>query len=168
MERALRKARSDLALSGVGSIAFGVWCFVKTILYNLFARRYIDSMLGLTGTEEMVQPVLMILWLLGSAFTMAMHLYVGLCAVSEGAGKERKRPRRLYLLLAGVLLLDNGTSLITSVCTFASAEGSVLDRVCDIMMETVRMANMAALLYAAVRTRKLTRKAEQEATVHAD
>ena len=169
MEKALRRARSDLALSGVGSIAFGVWYFVKTVLYNLFAREYINNLFGLVGAEGIVRPVLLTLWLVLSAFIMAAHLYVGLSAVSEGTGKAHKRhPGRLYLLLAGVLLLSNGNGLIASICTFAAMEGSLLDQICDIMMETVRRANMAALIYAALRTRKLTQRAEEEAAVHAD
>lgn len=167
MEKALRKAKSDLALSGIGSIAFGIWYFVKTILYNLFARSYLADVLGLEGTYGAARPFLLALWLFVSALIMALHLYVGQRAVSEGTGKQQRRGI-FYLILAGVLLLDNGFSLASAVRTLASAEGSLLDRVCDMMMDAARLANMAALIYAAVQTRKLTRKAEQEALVHAD
>lgn len=167
MEKALRKAKSDLTLSGIGSIAFGIWYFVKTILYNLFAQDYLNSTLGLAEMQGVVKSILLGLWLLVSAFTMVLHLYVGLCAVTEGSGKTG-RLKLLYLLLAGVLLLGNGYSLITNVRFFSLTNGSLLDQLCDIMLDVVRLANMAALLYAAIQTRKLTQKAEQEASVHAD
>lgn len=167
MEIALRKAKSGLALSGIGSIAFGVWYFVKSILYNLFARRYLANLLGLEDIYGAVWPFLTTPWLFTSALIMALHLYVGLRAVSEGTGKQ---PRRgiFYLILAGALLLENGFGLASDVRTLASVDGSLLDQVCDVMMDAVRLANMAALIYAAVQTRNLTRKAEQEAGVHAD
>lgn len=169
MEKSLCKTKSDLVLSGIGSIAFGIWYFVKTILYNLFAQSYLTRTLGLEDIQGAVKPVLLGVWLFMSALIMVLYLYVGLRAVSEGTGKANKKsPRRLYLFLAGVLLLNNGNGLITSVCTFAAIEGSLLDQICEIMMETVRLANMAGLIYAALRTRKLTQQAEQGATVHAD
>lgn len=167
MEKALRKARSDLALSGIGSIAFGGWYFVKTLLYNLFARNYIYSILGLDSADETVQPIVMALWLLSSGVTMVLYLYVGLCAFREGRGMGRRR-RTVYLLLAAGLLLGNGTGLISAARSLGTAEGALLDRLCDMMMEAARLVNMAALLRSAIRTRKQIRKSGQEATAYAD
>lgn len=167
MEKALRKAKSDLTLSGVGSVVFGIWYFVKTILYNLFARNYLNDILGLGETDRAVRLVLAFLWLMVSALMMVLYLYVGLCAVSEGTGKSRRR-KMFYLILAGALLLDNGYSLVSSLRNFDFGETSLLDQVCDVMMDAARLANMAALLRAALRTRKLTRVTEQEVSGHAD
>lgn len=167
MEKALRKARSDLTLSGIGSIAFGIWYFVKTLLYNLFARNYVDSVLNLGASQEALKPFLVGLWLFMSALTMALYLYTGLRAVSEGTGKEDRR-RIFYLVVAGALLLGNGASLVSGVRDFSSTEGSLLDRGCDILLSAARLVNMAALLRAARLARKLTQNTQQEVNVHAD
>ena len=167
MEKTLCMAKSDLVLSGIGSIAFGIWFFVKTVLYDLFARSYINNLLGLEGIDGTARPFVMGLWFFASALTMVLHLYVGLRAVSEGTGRGRRRGF-FYLILAGMLLLNNGYGLVFSVHTLASMDGSLLDQICDVMMNAVRLANLAALLRSVIQTRKLTRQAEQEAKAYAD
>ena len=167
MGTAIRKARHELTLGGVGAIAFGIWLFIKNLMYPLFAGRYLTNTLGLDALSAAEKKAFILLWVLVGFFTMLLHLYIGLCAVSEGTGKAVRR-RSVYLLLAGLLAAVSLFDLVFNLCNISSVSGSWLDWLCDVMMETVRGANLAALLRAALRTRKLQDQMQEEAMAHAD
>lgn len=166
MEQTLRKAKSDLALSGVGAAAFGVWGFAKTILYNLFAGGYVTDMFAFENISNSEKRIILILWCFTSFITMLLHLYVGLCTVFDGIGRKIHH-RRLYLFLAWAVFLGNGWGLIYNLISFSSQQAPLLDRLCNVMMEAVRVANLAALLRASRRVRQLTQD-ERKAAEHAD
>ena len=167
MEQTLRKAKSDLALSGVGAVAFGVWFFVKTILYNLFAGNYVTGMFAFESRPDSEKRVILFLWFFLSFTVMLLHLYIGLCAVFEGVGKKI-RHRRLYLFLAWATFLGNRWSLIYNFISISSQQATLLDWLCNVLMEVVRIANLAALLRASRRVRQLTLEERKEAAKHAD
>ena len=167
MEQTLRKAKSDLALSGVGAVAFGVWFFVKTILYNLFAGNYVTGMFAFESRPDSEKRIILFLWFFLSFTVMLLHLYIGLCAVFEGVGKKI-RHRRLYLFLAWATFLGNGWSLIYNFISISSQQATLLDWLCNVLMEVVRIANLAALLRASRRVRQLTQEEGKGAAARAN
>lgn len=167
MEQTLRKAKSDLALSGVGAVAFGVWFFVKTILYNLFAGSYVTDMFAFESRPDSEKRIILFLWFFLSFTVMLLHLYIGLCAFFEGIGRKI-RHRKLYLFLAWATFLGNGWSLIYNFITISSRQATLLDWLCNVLMEAVRIINLAALLRASRRVRQLTLEEKKEAAKHAD
>lgn len=166
METALRKEKSNLTLSGVGVIAFGVWFFVKTILYNLFAKSYVTHFLGLDELSSSEGATVLFLWFLLCFLGMALHLYIGLCAVSKGTGKA-SRHCKAYQLAAWALLMGNLMILGFNLYQLFDVSYSVLEELCDMVMTLVRAANLAALLRAAGRIGHLEKESTQEAS-HAD
>lgn len=166
METALRKEKHNLTISGVGAIALGAWLFLKRLMYPLFAGDYLTETFGMEALPDAGKTVVISLWLLVGFFIMVLHVYIGLCAVSEGSGKSSRR-RRAYLLLAGLLTVVCLVDLVIDLWNVTSISGSWLDWLCDVAMEAVRGANLVVILRAAQRTRKL-QAAQKEAASHAD
>lgn len=164
MERAVRKAKSDLMLNGFGTIMFGVWILLKNILYHVFAKIYLTSVFGAENPIQMDMDTAVFLWILLSIFAMLLHLVIGIQSIREGSGRGKRR--NFYLVLAVVMVLVNITEIVFNLST-AYFMPSLLDYLCDLLMETARLINFIALLMAARRVRKLSDEAVKEAAVHA-
>ena len=165
MERVLRKKRSDLILSGVGTILLGGWAFVRVILSILFAANYVNRVFDFDSFAPALKPITLFLWVLIGFFGMLLYLYVGTRAVREGKTGKRQRG---YLLPAAVLLAVNVLLFFLNLLAFSETQADVLDLIGELLLGLARAANFAMLLHAAWQTRKLSRNSEREAISHAD
>lgn len=165
MERALRKERSDLVLSGVGTILLGIWAFVKVILSILFAGNYVHRVFDFDSFDPALKPITLFLWALMGFVGMLLYLYVGTRAVREGRTGKRQKG---YLTLAAVLLVFNALTLVLNLMSFSVTQVDALDLIGELLQGVARVANFAVLLHAARQTRKLSQNSEREAALHAD
>lgn len=161
----MRKAKSDLTLCGVGSAVFGIWLFLKNILYLLFAGSYLSRVFAFDEGDLLQEKAAIVLWLAASFLAMLLHILIGRQAIREAKGKEGKR--RFYLVLAGALLIFNAAEVAADIAA-APGAADYLDLFCDMMLEAARAINFAALLLAARKLRVLRREERMEAAGHAD
>ena len=163
MEQALRREKSTLAFSGFGAIVFGIWICLKSILYELFAKSYLSGLFESTGSGPLERRTAMLV-LLGCAIAaMLLHLYIGLRAIREAKGGKKRHS--FYLVLAALLLLLNAAEIPVGIAAM-HVDSNLMDALCDLLLELAECVNLALLLTAAVRLRRLKREAE-EASDHA-
>ena len=165
MERELRKAKSDLKLCGVGAMIFGVWLFLKSILYNLFAKDYMTSLMQINDMDLSDRNILMLGLFIFYFVVMLVHLYVGLRSVQD-AGDNAKH-RRFYLIVAALLLIADAAIIPADIINERETTPP-FDLACELVFELVRVVNLAFLLAAAYKVRKLSVKEEKESAPDAD
>lgn len=154
MERMLRKKRSELIITGVGTILLGSWAFVKIILEIFFAADYVQSIFDFDSFDDpRVKPIMLFIWIVIGFVSMLLYLYVGIRAIREGrTGKQH----RFYIVLAAFLMSANVLFLITNLMSFSESQAAILDLIGELLLSFARAANFAVMLYAAWQTRKLS------------
>ena len=165
MDRALRKERSALTLSGIGAMLLGIWAFVRIVLSNLFAAKYLQNAFGFDSATPEMKAVSLGLWILGGFLGMLLDLYVGIRAAREGKTGIRQRG---YLPLAVLLLAANSLMSLGCLVSYSIFRGNVLDFVGELAQAFARAVNYAVLLRTAWQVRKLLRIREREVASHAD
>ncbi len=147
----LRKTQSDLAVMGIGVIAFGVWSVIKSVLY--VALNTESALASLEGNKYLI----LAFWLiLGAALAidLAFRLYVGRSAIAEGKGRKKKNGYILLALLMSVLsfaalaagLLSQGSS------TDTDSVGATL------LVELTSDVLLLGVVVSAIRVKRLSRK----------
>jgi len=168
----LRRDENTLTVVGSGVILFGVWTVVKMVLQEI--NRFPEFMAELgadelgfeeTGLADMgLDPKLLATVV---AFTvviivflmdLALRVFVGLSARAEGRGRPQGR---LYLILAGLLLVLSGLSFVSYVITYFSHSEYVVDADAAILVELTSFITLLQMIISAVRVRR-ARRMEKE------
>lgn len=168
----LRKDENTLTVVGSGVILFGVWTVVKMVLQEI--NRFPEFMAELgadelgfeeTGLADLgLDPNLLAM---AVAFTvviivylmdLGLRVFVGLSARAEGRGRPQGR---LYLILAGLLLVLSGLSFVSYVITYFSHSEYVVDADAAILVELTSFITLLQMIISAVRVRR-ARRMEKE------
>ena len=168
----LRKDENTLTVVGSGVILFGVWTVVKMVLQEI--NRFPEFMAELgadeLGFEETGLADLGLdsnLLAMAVAFTvviivylmdLGLRVFVGLSARAEGRGRPQGR---LYLILAGLLLVLSGLSFVSYVITYFSHSEYVVDADAAILVELTSFITLLQMIISAVRVRR-ARRMEKE------
>lgn len=164
----LRRDENTLTVVGSGVILFGVWTVVKMVLHELNRLPEFMAELGAdelgfeeTGLADMgLDPKLLATVV---AFTvviivflmdLALRVFVGLSARAEGRGRPQGR---LYLILAGMLLLLSGVSFCSYVVTYFLPSDTVVDADAAILVELTSFITLLQMIISAVRVRRARR-----------
>ena len=168
----LRRDENTLTVVGSGVILFGVWTVVKMVLQEI--NRFPEFMAELgadelgfeeTGLADLgLDPNLLAM---AVAFTvviivylmdLGLRVFVGLSARAEGRGRPQGR---LYLILAGLLLVLSGLSFVSYVITYFSHSEYVVDADAAILVELTSFITLLQMIISAVRVRR-ARRMEKE------
>ena len=168
----LRRDENTLTVVGSGVILFGVWTVVKMVLQEI--NRFPEFMAELgadelgfeeTGLADLgLDPNLLAM---AVAFTvviivylmdLGLRVFVGLSARAEGRGRPQGR---LYLILAGLLLVLSGLSFVLYVITYFSHSEYVVDADAAILVELTSFITLLQMIISAVRVRR-ARRMEKE------
>ena len=164
----LRRDENTLTVVGSGVILFGVWTVVKMVLHELNRLPEFMAELGAdelgfeeTGLADMgLDPKLLATVV---AFTvviivflmdLALRVFVGLSARAEGRGRPQGR---LYLILAGLLLVLSGLSFVSYVITYFSHSEYVVDADAAILVELTSFITLLQMIISAVGVRRARR-----------
>lgn len=164
MEEELRRVRSDLMLSGVGLMLFGIWDFVKMLLYCLFAGDRVDQLLEVSELEPEWRIFVEAIWMFSAFVSMLLYLYVGFCAFREG--KSGKLRRRGYRFLAVMGIWFGGYTMVTGVVAFVQGRMEFMELLSQLLLGAGTISALWSLSDSTLRLRKLTNK--KEAAGHAD
>ena len=89
---------------------------------------------------------------------LGLRVFVGLSARAEGRGRPQGR---LYLILAGLLLVLSGLSFVSYVITYFSHSEYVVDADAAILVELTSFITLLQMIISAVRVRR-ARRMEKE------
>ena len=168
----LRRDENTLTVVGSGVILFGVWTVVKMVLQEI--NRFPEFMAEL-GVDELgfeetglahlgLDPNLLAM---AVAFTvviivylmdLGLRVFVGLSARAEGRGRPQGR---LYLILAGLLLVLSGLSFVSYVIMYFSHSEYVVDADAAILVELTSFITLLQMIISAVRVKR-ARRMEKE------
>ncbi len=168
----LRRDENTLTVVGSGVILFGVWTVVKMVLQEINRFPEFMAELGVdelgfeeTGLADLgLDPNLLAM---AVAFTvviivylmdLGLRVFVGLSARAEGRGRPQGR---LYLILAGMLLVLSGLSFVSYVITYFSHSEYVVDADAAILVELTSFITLLQMIISAVRVKR-ARRMEKE------
>lgn len=160
METQLRRNQIALVTLGTGTILFGVWSVIKTVLY-LLAGPSLDS--ALEGDPSLTPIIKFFIFLILSLLMLidlSLRLFVGRAARAEGMGKK---PKSAYLYLAGLLLAFSAVVDLYSLYSFFTGtlkNQSGLDYAVSMLVELNSLVLLAGLIVTGRRVRKLRGQTE--------
>ena len=168
----LRRDENTLTVVGSGVILFGVWTVVKMVLQEINRFPEFMAELGVdelgfeeTGLADMgLDPKLLatvvafMVVIIVFLMDLALRVFVGLSAKAEGRGRPQGR---LYLILAGLLLVLSGLSFVSYVITYFSHSEYVVDADAAILVELTSFITLLQMIISAVRVRR-ARRMEKE------
>lgn len=161
---AIRKYQNTLIVVGSGIILFSVWTVVKLLgSFFLLQDETVAAMreIGGAGMEEIPDSAVFYITLavvmLIMLVVLAIRVYVGLSAISEGRGKRKSR---LYLLLAVIMIISGIMSLYTSFFRVdpQSAMGALStdNSLSGLIIELTSAIMLTEMVISAIRMRRLT------------
>lgn len=150
--------RSLLAITGRGTITFGVWGVVRWVLYYMFDSRDIERIIRKTDpTGEIISQrgsrlLVFVMMLVVIQIDLCIRLYIGRSAIAESRGKKKKS---IYLMVALVYTVLSFFSLITGVIRGDTYTTSWIVESATFLVDLTAEIVLAELIYAAFRLRKL-------------
>ena len=155
----LRRNQNTLIIVGTGTIAFGVWSFVKTLGMTLITRPdnisgYMSAMqsggveitdmseTAMFWTTVVISGILLII-------DVSARLFVGFSAISVGRGK---RHSRWYIVIALLMILGSVISVLMILYNNSAVSNNTFSGVIIELTSTIMLIEMLA---ASVRVRKL-------------
>ena len=147
----LRKQQNTLVVVGLGVIGFGVWSVVKGVLYAALNPGWMrDTASGEPLSAFAVWTVIVVY--LG--IVLAIRLYTGFSAISEGRGKTK---RVGYIVLAILMAL---TSLGTVCATLFLSRGTVsmVDALVTLIVDLTSSVLYLEMAVAGIQVKRSGRK----------
>lgn len=148
----IRRLQDTLTIAGDGVIAFSAWGLVKAALFLMLAKGERLDQLFASVNDSLLVYVLVVVGVM-VLIDLAVRVYVGLSARSEGRGKK-KGP--FYLVVAVLAAAVNVFSVVTTALG-TSYTLSSFDTVVTIAVEATSFAALAAVVYCSVRLRGLSK-----------
>ena len=158
-----RRIRNVLSTAGFGVIAFGIWSIIRVVLRVAFSRQAqpdidpneLDSMISQPGDDvKTFLLVLLILVIVFAAIEIALRLFVGLSARSEGRGKKKSIA---YVIVAGILIPYYILSVIYNFMSFDYVNG-IVDNIISMIMDITSTIALIEVFVAAIRIRVMRKK----------
>ena len=158
LERLLRKNRNTLVIVGEGVIAFGLWNVIKILLSIALVEETRQSLLYDSTTGEALPLALIVIGvIIILGLMLALRLFVGLSAVSEGRGRRRYG----YLVFVALMVLLDSAALAATFFYASDPFDSVMDAVITVVVELTSIVMLAELFASGIRVKSLSRQLEK-------
>ncbi len=152
----IRRNQELLYYSGQAWIILGIWSSIKLVV---FAYLNPSSLLGddidyEEISEWLAKAIMFTILVTICALDMLVRLYIGLSAMQEGRGKEK---RITYIIVNFIYLLVNAYSIIDSRAdAVESHDESYIELFyTTLMIDLTSVFAQAAIVYAALKIRRL-------------
>lgn len=149
----LRRYQNLLILSGTGSIFFGFWTVIKSIMTFLTQSDLMNTIIGEDANDPFyvtigyVFVILILLWIL------MLRVYIGLCARSEGYGKKK----RWFYLVVAILMLAFDIYFFMGFNFNSPVYTSVFDIIVSMIVDLTSMITLAEMIISAFIVKKLSK-----------
>ncbi len=155
VETRLRRLKHNLVIDGTAILAFGIWSVIKSIIYLITEPAAEPAIVPevIPDVYELVMIFLTVIVMIIMIIDLAMRVFVGLSARSEGKGKKR---RYVYLGFTVILILLSILSIYENIRTISSR--SVPDVVAAIIVELTALYFMLDLFISGIRVKTLEKK----------
>ena len=173
----IRKAENTLIVVGLGVMIFSVWSAIK-ILGTMIVRKdgVLDLIQSMMAENQATSDhyvfitfvTFIIIFGIFLAFGVAVQLFVGFSAISEGRGRTAGR---LYPVLTVLLILENTLTAVSAV------RGLISGQQAEIVMEDVSLASVVIevtclimlieMFASTIKLRRYRRRAREEAAGNA-
>ena len=155
----LRKNEDDLYVSGVGSIAVGVWSFVKLIMEIIAESRDTQGM-SQSDIEETMLIYVIVAAVLIALFIVIfkVHYYVGVNAIRAAKGGDYKKG---YYKAAVVMLALNFLSL-ASYWDIEQYRGNLDTTIASMLVDLTTIYIFATVIISTQKIRHLKERQPRE------
>lgn len=154
----LSRVADILTLSGTGFAAFGIWSIIKGLIYYWTNPGYFE---GLDNPD-----LLRIFFSIFLIISLALRVYVARCARKESAAlldpSDNKKPRILYLIIAGIITFGYFASLPLEIYSFVQSDAGLFDIVPSIIVELTCIYMAFQLFSSAIHTLRYRKLREQQ------
>ena len=156
MDTEIRRYENNLAITGLGTIAFGIWSIIKTLLSFYLDESEIMALIDTTADEVIVVKVTIVLIFVALAIDLALRLYTGLRAVAEGRGRKSGKA---YIVISGILALVALLNVIfyCNLPEFIEDDMDIVDRIVAFIFEASIFITQLELMVSAIKLKKLQR-----------
>ena len=135
---------------GTGIIVFGLWSFVRAALTIFFFDSYMEDLFPVAFKL----PAYIILFVM-TLIVFLLELYIGMCARSEGKGKQRSI---LYLILAILGIVCYIIVTIGEIASlFTADETRIASTIASIIIEITSCICMTDLVINSINLRRINK-----------
>ena len=151
----IRRLQDTLIIAGDGVIAFSAWSLLKAAIFLILTgRETIDELFG--SANETITIIVIIVVGAMVCIDLALRLFIGLSARSEGRGKK-KGP--FYLIVAALAAIANAVSALSTALGMAFTL-SPIDTVVSTLIDATALAALILVIYCSVHLRSLNKATE--------
>ena len=156
MENHIRRNQNYLIIIGTGTILFGIWSVIKTVMYLVMRRNEFSDLTEQLpeGNPQLSALIVTGIVLLILTINLLLRLYVGLSAQREGRGEKGNKR---YVVLAGYLCFSHLFSLRAEVLSLMQNPKDIATVIASILMDATSFITLLELVHSVYRVRKLIR-----------
>ena len=155
MKKRLRRNQNYLVMIGTGVIILGFWSVIKTVMFLILEPQDITGFFSTVQVSGM--PIhtsyLVLVVLLG--IELAVRLFVGLCARSEGFGSKQGP---VYVVFAIFLSLFHLAAIVASIASGFRFYDNPMDAAVSLLMDLTSLVTLVELVNSAFKVRWLSRE----------
>jgi len=142
----LRKYESILRISGTGVVVFGLWSFVKTIIYVLFQFSYFETVLGI-DFNDVDKTAFVVMLVIIMIMDILFRLYIRKQAKKEAEGYNKGY---LYIVFAVIMVFLS----INSVISYIYDSQDILEKMAAIITDITSIIITVELIVSALYVRR--------------
>ncbi len=151
-----------LFLSGTGFVAFGIWSIAKSLFYFWMDGDYFQGLYDTASELQLIRIVLSIILLID----LLLRVYVARGARKESAAlmdaSNNRKPRILYLVVAGIITIGYLASLPLEVNAFLQNDADLFDVIPALIVELTCIYIAFQLFSSAILTLRYRKLRERQ------
>ena len=157
MQVKLRRYQNLLILSGLGTIAFGLWSIIKSFLVLITNKETLQEINDAAQGSTLAIVIAFIIVGVILGVPIGIRLIIGLSARSEGLGKKA---RRFYLVLTVIVFLADlaGLSLLDFTITETHSAADIL---VTLIVELTSLITLGEVIVSGVMVKRLNKQIRQ-------
>lgn len=148
MEALKRKYQSNLIFGGVAFILFGMWTFIKMVVYVC-----VDDPFGFKQELETEVGVIFFLVIFGA--DAIIRLFIGLSAIKEGRGQTKSIAYIVWIILYFLFSILLGNSVYFIPPYNHNAGGSIF---ASVLVDFSSAVAIFSIIISSIKLRKIKRK----------